>query len=291
MSKLKQEPPQGVRSLDELFAIAYAMEEEAAARYTELATRLRSDENPELAEVFQRLAEDEKGHLDSVVTWSLKEKGAAPDLAQILWQPETFDDEGISVSDPRLVSAYRALAMAVRNEERAFAFWTYVSANAGKREIAEAAEALAREELEHVAALRRERRKAYRAARTVSKPSLEDGIVLERNLSEKLAELVGSATESKALVLRKFADEAIENAEILAGMLPGRLSRAQAVPAITDPVAISEFLVDLYLEAAESVEGEAAIADAQVLAGRAINRLAWLRADLPEIELKGAGHE
>ena len=32
--------------------------------------------------------------------------------------------------DPRVLTAYRSLAMAVRNEERAFAFWTYVAAHA-----------------------------------------------------------------------------------------------------------------------------------------------------------------
>ena len=41
-SLLKSEPAGTLRSLDELFALAYAMEQEAADRYTELAEEMRS---------------------------------------------------------------------------------------------------------------------------------------------------------------------------------------------------------------------------------------------------------
>ena len=64
--------------------------------------------------------------------------------------------------------------------------------------------------------------------------------------------------------------------------------RGFASPRIPDdPVALSEMLVDRYLEAAEGLRDEKAVARAQALAGRAINRLAWLRADLPEIDRAG----
>ena len=39
-----------------------------------------------------------------------------------------FDDE--ELADTRLVTSYRALSVAVHNEERAFSFWTYVTAHA-----------------------------------------------------------------------------------------------------------------------------------------------------------------
>ena len=51
-------------------------------------------------------------------------------------------------------------------------------------------------------------------------------------------------------------------------------------------MALSELLVDLYLDAAELIGDEAARARAQGLAGRAISRLAWLRANLPAMELR-----
>src|SRR5215208_1967417 len=122
MSLLNAEPPEPVGSLDELFAIAHAMEEEAAARYRELAAHMRENDSPALADVFERLAAEEQGHMQSVDHWSEKSSGRAPDLTRIRWErPETFDDEGASVTAPGLLAPYRALSMAVRNEERAFA--------------------------------------------------------------------------------------------------------------------------------------------------------------------------
>ena len=55
--------------------------------------------------------------------------------------------------------------MAVRNEERAFAFWSYVAAHAEVAEVRQAAETMAHEELGHVSILRRERRNAFHAER------------------------------------------------------------------------------------------------------------------------------
>ena len=52
------------------------------------------------------------------------------------------------------MTPYRVLTIAVRNEERAFAFWSYVAAHADGEEVRLAAETMAKEELEHVAAFR-----------------------------------------------------------------------------------------------------------------------------------------
>jgi rubrerythrin len=84
----------------------------------------------------------------------------------VRWElPQTFDDEGTGTASPGLVTPYRALSMAVRNEERAFTFWGYIAAHAESHEIGQAAESMAREELGHVALLRRERRRAYHQQR------------------------------------------------------------------------------------------------------------------------------
>ena len=64
--------------------------------------------------------------------------------------------------DPYTVTAYRVLAIAVRNEQRAFAFFAYVAAHAPDQELRQLAEDLAHERLGHAATLRRERRKAWR---------------------------------------------------------------------------------------------------------------------------------
>lgn len=287
MTSLEREPPQPVQSLDELFAIAHAMEDEAASRYAEIAQRMRREGDASLAEVFERLSAEERGHIESVTHWSERERGRAPDPALVRWRlPETFDDEGAATTDPRLLTAYRSLAMAVRNEERAFAFWSYVVAHATRPEIRRAAEAMALEELNHVAALRRERRRLYHierssAAQRGAAPAPEQ---LERRLADGLRALAASAEPDEAARLRPFEEEARRTAEELAREpIPvSGAARGRADP--DDPVALSELLVDLYLEAAETGPDEEVRARAQSLAGRAIKRLAWLRADLPEID-------
>jgi rubrerythrin len=288
VSLLKQEPSQAVRTLDELFAIAFAMEEEAATRYGEIAVRMRDEGNAELADVFERLANDERGHRDSVVHWSEKEKGRAPDPALVRWQlPETFDDEGAGTTDARLLTAYRALSMAVRNEERAFAFWSYVTAHAASPEIRRAAEAMAHEELEHVATLRRERRRAFHAERSAGhgpeERPMHDAAALERRLAEQLDRVAQGAGAGGSGRIRAMAEEARRNAHDLTQLGAPLLALRgfQAIP--DDPVALSEVLVDHYLELAERSGDEAAVDLAQVLAGRAVRRLAWLRAEPPEI--------
>ena len=222
MPLLKTEPPAPVKTLEELFAIAYAMEHEAASRYAEIAERMRFEGNPALAEVFERLSADERGHLDGVVQWSERQEGRAPDPALIRWQlPETFDDEGLSTTDPRLLSAYRALATAVRNEERAFAFWSYVAAQAGSSEIRHAAETMAHEELGHVATLRRERRRAFHAEESGDRGRAPDGngeqkaAALERRLGDLLESLAAKVPLAEGTRLKEFAQEARRQAQEL----------------------------------------------------------------------------
>jgi rubrerythrin len=291
MSLLKSEPADSVKSLEELFAIAAAMEQEAAARYAEIAARMRQEGDPALADVFERLSADEQGHLDEVVSWSRKVKGRSPDPASIRWEiPETFDDEGVATAHPRLLSAYRALSIAVRNEERAFAFWSYVAAHAEASEIRQAAETMAHEELGHVSILRRERRSAFHAERgqqqagSTEDEGGKDLAVLERRLADLLDPFVAKASSGESARLEGFAAEARHHADELrrspitvsggwiAGMPPD------------DPVALAEFLVDRYLEAGDALHDEQALERVQALAGRAIARLAWLRADLPGLQ-------
>jgi rubrerythrin len=290
MSLLKSEPAGTVTSLEELFAIAAAMEHEAATRYAEIAGRMRQEGNPSLAEVFERMSADEQGHLDGVVQWSQKIKGRDPDPARIRWElPETFDDEGAAITDPKLLSAYRVLSMAVRNEERAFAFWSYVAAHAEAPEIQRAAETMAHEELGHVATLRRERRKAFHAERGQRRagPAEEDGGIdlaaLESRLSDLLDSLAVKASPGEGARLKGFAAEARRHANGLE-QSPIAVPDDRTVGAPDNPLILAELLADRYLEAGDALQDEESLARVQALAGRAIARLAWLRADLPELQ-------
>ena len=79
MPRLESEPSMSVDSLEELFAIAQAMEQEAVAGYQELARRMHRENRPGLAAVFERLVAEETMHLGNVSQWSRRLTGKEPD--------------------------------------------------------------------------------------------------------------------------------------------------------------------------------------------------------------------
>jgi rubrerythrin len=171
--------------------------------------------------------------------------------------------------------------MAVRNEERAFAFWSYVAAFAKDPEIKKAAEAMASEELGHVAALRRERRRAYHRehdqrqvpAQSSATPGRQvDAGVLERCLVIYLTELQRLLEGASDNRVRELLHEATEMSAWADGFgrFPSTLEQA-------DAQTIAEVLADAYLEGAERVADHTRLEILQKLAERAIARLAWMR--------------
>ncbi|MCA1514398.1 ferritin family protein [Bradyrhizobium sp. NBAIM01] len=279
---LGAEPTGALQSLDELFALAHAMEQEAANRYSGFADEMRRQNKNDLAAVFTQLAAAEREHVDSVARWSQSRCGKDPDPALVRWEaPETFDAEtAAEVNTSRLLTPYRALAMAVRNEERAFAFWSYLAAYSRDAEVKKASEAMAREELGHVAALRKERRRAYRhehersRAETSAEPRPPhiDAQRLELRLAAQLAEMEPRLSGPAAVRIRGIRQQAIEMADaaVGAGSFPAPMERK-------GPLEVAEALVDGYLEGAERATDAAHLERLQRLAEQAISRLAWLR--------------
>jgi rubrerythrin len=282
---LKTTPPDAVRSLDELFAIAHAMEQEAAERYGQLAARMRVEGNSDLAALFERLASEEQGHERSVVSWSRQRIGKAPDPSAIRWKlPETFDEEtAAELTSSRLINAYRVLSMAVRNEERAFTLWSYIAAQADEPEIQKAAERMAHEELEHVSLLRRARREAYHAERAErpSEASMPVGALLalaaglEARLADRLVQIAEGLTGDEADRSRELAADT----RAIAAELAGLSTTFETMPAAEDQdtAAMAERLVEIYLDIGDRSRDEALVARVQTLTRQAIARLAWLR--------------
>lgn len=279
---LRAEPAGTLHSLDELFALANAMEHEAATKYAELAEEMQRQGRPDLVTVFAELAAAEREHVDSLQRWSQSLRGKPPDPALVRWEaPETFDPEtSAEIKASRLMTPYRALAMAVQNEERAFAFWSYLAASAQDAEIKRAAEAMAREELGHVSTLRKERRRAYHRehgpkdadglARVA--PSQVDARRLELRLAAHLADAERCLQGAAAARARELLDETMEMADRAAsfGSFSGALEQR-------DAEVIAEALADAYLEGAERSDDAERVQILQRLAERAILRLAWLR--------------
>lgn len=152
-------------TVDEMLAVAQAMEREAADRYALLANCMRRVDQNEIAELLAGLAAEERDHVDHIEQLALRRLHRMPDANLARSElPATFgqvDDVGAAA----LLSPYRALSIAVRCEERAFVFWTYVASQVDDSALRELAETFGRQELIHAAKLRRARRKAYHAER------------------------------------------------------------------------------------------------------------------------------
>ncbi|WP_234685868.1 ferritin-like domain-containing protein [Bradyrhizobium monzae] len=282
---LKDQPKGTLHSLGELFALADAMEREAALKYDELAGAMREQGRQDLAGVFAELAAAEREHVGSVARWSQSRLGKLPDPALVRWQaPETFDAEATDeIKASRLITPYQALAMAVQNEERAFAFWAYMAAFADDDDIKTAAEAMAREELGHVATLRRERRRAYHREHPRSSDGATlrpagvgkdrvDARTLELRLATQLDALEHHPWGAAGNRLRELREETLGMSEEAAGI--GSFPTAFAAH---DAQAIAEALADTYLEEAENAGDQERVDLLQRMAMKAIARLAWLR--------------
>lgn len=149
-------------SLPEVLAIADALERAAVARYTKLADGMRQVGHYDLAATFESLADEEKFHVDGVARLRRGSPGMAKPVDLQRWVlPETFGAE--EAGPAALLTPYKALSIAVRAEERAFSFWTYVASTAQEEAVRIQAEEMARQELVHAAKLRHARRRAYRA--------------------------------------------------------------------------------------------------------------------------------
>lgn len=216
---------------------------------------MRASGQTGLAEVFDALVREEQGHLGNVERW-IESSGTASASRQL---PEPlFDNEGAALVAPELLDAYRAFAMAVRNEERAFVFWTYVSAHAASQDIRSASERMAREELGHVATLRRERRRAFHALRATREASRIDVASLEDQLADELERVAAAQDMKEHGALQEFAQKARVRARLAETRLPAgtRLLREMPPAASGQLAARAEWLLDLYLDLAERDHSE-----------------------------------
>lgn len=264
--------------MEEFFSIALALETDAAERYTESSRILRADGHAQLAILFDQLAVMKRDHASQVEKWALQNDVVATSSPP--WPiPETFDVSPEEAARSSLTTPYRVLAAAVRHEQRAFAFWTYVAAHSERDDIRIAAENMAREELEHASLLRRERRTAYHSERSEAAAvmSLTTLACLER----KLADLLDHRSESAAdySVTEDLAARSRACANTLEQLAASHRAEVKLVglrPDQETTQALSEFLVEAYLQLADTSDDEHILDAAQGLAATAINRLGTL---------------
>lgn len=192
MAPLREAPSVRVETLAELIGIANAIETEAIRRYGGLATEMRRRGEGATADAFDAMVREEEGHVAAVAGWARGLGEAVPDADTFRWRlPADLAESWEEVSGSALLTPYRAYAIAVDNEERAFAFYAYLAASATDPAIAREAEALAKEELRHAALLRTWRRTAWRQQRgaTVGTTHRATGI----DSVDQLKQLIGVA--------------------------------------------------------------------------------------------------
>ncbi len=136
------------RTVAEFMGYAYALEAEAAERYTELAGIMAAHNNREIAELFGKLARIEGLHRDQI----MKQMGwtTAPASHTFEWTtpegPETTDPGDLHY----LMQPYHALKLAEHNERRAVEFFAAFAAAEVPDDVRAAAAEMADEEREHV---------------------------------------------------------------------------------------------------------------------------------------------
>jgi rubrerythrin len=287
MVKLNIIPPR-ISSVEELMAMAKVMEKEAARRYLGLSARMRLRGEDHLAELFAFLADIEEKHARKLDDQAL-ERIAKPLVSMpIGWQvPETFDEEE---SASRLLTPYRALALAVRNEDRAFAFYTYVAADAPDEATRILAEDMAKDELEHAHLLRRERRIAFRRERSERRQGAGRGVprTMREFWSLSAEEESRAARYHRALASSLVATDAAaatlftrtaEDEDLCARDAESRGGIARSIapqviePNIEDGLRLLEESFKRYADIAEHAKDEAVMLEAQRLAERSVKRL------------------
>jgi rubrerythrin len=222
-----------INSTAELISIALAGEREAIRRYAELADRMHEFGNDETGTLYAGMVDEERQQEDQLTEWAeLAGLTINTDIEPIRWDDPnvatTYDAQAV---DPNQSTTYRALAFAAHNKERAFRFYSYVTATCTDPEVRAYAEILAHEKLAHTALLRTRRRRAWHAQRSryETEPRIDPGVIETTPdllaaivcIEEILVDLMNAAT-SESFDLQTLTASAQDfisssNHELLAG--------------------------------------------------------------------------
>lgn len=154
--------PPKVENEAQLAALATAMEQRAAARFYLMAQQAREGSREDLCRLFTELAERKEEQGERSCALAGLSAAELPAVAADWLAGFEGAESGPIAAEIIRTSPYLALAAAVRGEERAFAFFSYIAGEAEAPAVEALAEALAKERLQQAHDLRRARRQAYR---------------------------------------------------------------------------------------------------------------------------------
>lgn len=291
----------------DLLEAAAAVERAAARRYRELAEEMKRAGNIELEAIFEQLAVEEAAHLQTLQEWAGSDSvGATTEGDWRRTGPEVNGDED-EPPDPYTLTPYRALSIAVHNEERAFAFFSAVAADAEDPAVRELAERLAHEELGHAARLRKARRAAYRATGrrpglhrwALPRAEIEDlshfrriAAALELGIAERHEAVAAAITRDAAADAASVAHVARQSRDAASSLEPSNAEPPRRAEDATLPTSVPEALRDMLLDLEEAYAFYAGVADAgpdqhiveeaQRLSQQTLGRLATVREALSQ---------
>jgi rubrerythrin len=285
-----------VHSLPELSGLVRTLSAQAIELYQELGKRMADLGNERARAALSAIEGEQRRHAETLEHRIVPDLRGPPGPVRRWTDLAIFDDE--ELAGTRLATPYRVLSVAVRNEERAFSFWTYISAHARNPDVKAAAERLAREELAHVHWLRAARRRAYhegrqhptRGADRLRSLTLEqfsaEAARTEASLAaahRSIAERLRALGRPEADTLERISEEEVAAAQALAReqAVSGRSHDGADMPddgaALLDlAVERIESAVEAYLVVAETSRREEVVAAAQRLAEAALHRLVAL---------------
>jgi hypothetical protein len=282
-------PPAPVRSLIELYAIAFDQAQKAARQYGALAEQTAELLLP-LRAVFEVLATRERNRCDSLSAACLAACGRLPDTSDLRWAPTDLVPaaEIADIGNSSLSTPYTAWAIAARHRQRAFVFWTYIIALAEDPLIRQTVEKLAHEALSDGNQLRRERRLTWRAGRKIG---AENAAKVDEGINEPV-----SAALLESLLLRDMMAWSqrlgpVQREQLLTldpAPLPSpflTLSDGNDADLKVEEIEqvkrralrLAEQLSNIYLDDADRAADQSSMELAQKLAAQSITRLAGLR--------------
>ena len=144
------EPSVLIETLEEFLVHAITLERESVERYEELADSMEIHNNPEISELFRKLA-----HFGELHAAEIEEHAAGMTLQHIppwefKWTTPEAPESGLVDEVDYLMDERSALAFALRNEDRGREFYAQVAAGSPNSDVRRLAREFANEEQEHV---------------------------------------------------------------------------------------------------------------------------------------------
>lgn len=279
--------PLPVRSLAELYAIAFEQARKAAQDYLSTAAQMNDRFSPSRS-VFEVLASHERDHSDRLVVDCLAACGKRPDIHELRWAPAELMPTAdiLAVGNSSLSTPYTAWALAVRYGQRAFVFWTYVIAVTEDPTVRRVAESFAHGALSDCNRLRIERRLAWRAERRAElehaardhEPS--SAALLESLLLKDIVAWSPNITPAQRGQLLNSNFSTMPEVTTLPGASKhddSHLGADKIEQLRCDALRRAEKLVNIYLDDADRATTQSSMELAQKLASQSIIRLAKLR--------------